>query len=74
MRLLLSFIRFVPILLFYPIYRNNILLQEDVVRWTKSECSYLKKIIILLSEYKEFRIYSYIGTGMQNRIDCFVSG
>lgn len=44
MRLLLSFIRFVPILLFYPIYRNNILLQEDVVRWTKSECSYLKKL------------------------------
>lgn len=57
MRKILAIIRFIPILIFYPIYKNNTLLREDIDRWIKPDldASYLSRIITLMSSNKEFR-------------------
>jgi serine O-acetyltransferase len=57
MKKLLIYIRFIPIVIFYPIFKNNHRLREDVERWIKPsvEQSYLKRIATLLFTFKEFR-------------------
>lgn len=57
MRKIIEYFRFIPILLFYPLYKNNQRLIADIKRWTKSDNnnSYLKSIAHLLFTYREFR-------------------
>lgn len=57
MRNIIAYIRFIPIALFYPLYKNNERLKMDVDRWIKpdTEASYLKRIAILLHSNKAFR-------------------
>ena len=57
MKKMIIYIRFLPILIFYPIYKNNIRLVEDVDRWmkTKTELSFVKRLAILMYSHKEFR-------------------
>lgn len=57
MKRIIAYIRFIPIALFYPLYKNNERLKMDVDRWIKpdTEASYLKRIAILLHSNKAFR-------------------
>lgn len=56
MRKIISYIRFLPILIFYSVYKNNERLKEDVDRWIKSDSmSFNKKVATLLYTFKEFR-------------------
>ena len=53
----IAYIRFLPLLLFAYIYRNNVRLKEDVNRWIKptSNKSFYKRLAILLYTFREFR-------------------
>ena len=53
----IAILRFLPILILYPIYRNNKILRIDIERWIseKNEKSYITRIALLLSDRREFR-------------------
>ena len=57
MRKFFIILRFLPILVFYPKYKNNSLLKEDVDRWIKplDNPSFLKRVAELLYYKREFR-------------------
>lgn len=53
---ILAYIRFLPIIIFYGIYKNNRRLKEDVDRWLKDDSRSLnEKLIYLMYTFKEFR-------------------
>ena len=57
MKTVFVYLRFFPILLFYPLYKDNKRLCEDVERWISpmNNQSYLKSLATLLYNYREFR-------------------
>ncbi|MGN1051332.1 MAG: serine acetyltransferase [Acutalibacteraceae bacterium] len=56
MKIILAYIRFIPIMLFSFLYKNNERLQMDSRRWGgNKEVSYNKRYAILMADYREFR-------------------
>lgn len=55
MKKFLIYLRFLPIIIFYPLYKNNQRLVMDVNRWMNNNDSLNFKIALLLYKYKEFR-------------------
>ena len=55
MRRILTVLRYLPILIMYPLYKNNNRLMMDIERWDKSNTSVHKKIAKLLYNKREFR-------------------
>lgn len=55
MRKIIIYLRFLPILIFYPLFKNNERLIMDVNRWQKGNESLNRKLAGLLFSYREFR-------------------
>lgn len=56
MKKVIIYLRYLPILIFNFLYKENERLREDVERWNKSESlSFNQKVATLLYSYKEFR-------------------
>lgn len=78
MKKFIIYFRFLPILLFYSVYKNNERLREDVERWSRSDSnniSLAKHLPFLLYERREFRnLFVYRNSNPQmHRILCIVT-
>ncbi len=57
MKRIFAYLRFIPILFFFPVYKNNIRLRKDLDQWinTKNNKTFLGRLAVLLQSKKEFR-------------------
>lgn len=62
-----AYIRFLPIMIFFPIFNNNIRLHKDADRWLQTKDTFYSRLAILLHKKREFRnLFIYRNTYPKN--------